>query len=156
MNYNNILISIIFLLSCSTVIANGILMVSEKNNLDFNNLSSIDKGYIFCLIYSELYLGIILIYNIIYYLYYYIFSCYSNGSLKFQYNCWKALFLFSGIITHIYLFYILITNTTYIDTNIHTINIVFNVNFLITLFLTIIFKYFKCKNNKVENYENLN
>tara|TARA_B100001121_G_scaffold310515_1_gene342041 strand:+ start:10417 stop:10887 length:471 start_codon:yes stop_codon:yes gene_type:complete len=156
MNYNNILISIIFFLSTSTVITNGILMINEKNKLNFSNLSSDNKGYVFALIYTEIFLCLVLIYNFIYYLYNFIFSCYSDNELKFNYSCWKALFLFSGIGIHIYLFFVLITRYAYIDIYVNTINVIFNINFFIIIFLTLIFKFLKCKNNKVGNYENLN
>lgn len=156
MNYNNILISIIFFLSTSTVITNGILMINEKNKLNFTNLSSDNKGYVFALIYTEIFLCLVLIYNFIYYLYNCIFSCYSDNELKFNYSCWKALFLFSGIGIHIYLFFVLITRYAYLDIYVNTINVIFNVNFFITIFLTLIFKFLKYKNNKVSNYENLN
>ena len=156
MNYNNILISILFLFTTSTVITNGVLMLNEKDKLNFDKLSSFEKGYVFCLIYSEIYLALILVYNIIYYLYYFIFSCYSEGELKFNYSCWKALFLFSGIATHIFLFFILVTQTSVIDSNIHTINIIFNTNLIITVVVTIIFKFLKLKNNNTNiSYENL-
>ena len=155
MNYNNILISIIFFLTTSTVITNGILMINEKNKLNFTNLSSDNKGYVFALIYTEIFLCLVLIYNFIYYLYNCIFSCYSDNELKFNYSCWKALFLFSGIGIHIYLFFVLITRYAYLDIYVNTINVIFNVNFFITIFLTLIFKFLKYKNNKVSNYENL-
>ena len=155
MNYNNILISIIFFFTTSTVITNGVLMINEKDKLNFENLSSDNKGYVFALIYTEIFLCLSLIYNFIYYLYNCIFSCYSDNELKFNYSCWKALFLFSGIGIHIYLFFVLITQYTYIDIYVNTINVIFNINFFIIIFLTLIFKFLKCKNNKVSNYENL-
>ena len=155
MNYNNILISIIFFFSTSTVITNGILMINEKDKLNFENLSSDNKGYVFALIYTEIFICLTLIYNFIYYLYNCIFSCYSDNELKFNYSCWKALFLFSGIGIHIYLFFVLSTQYTYIDDYVNTINVIFNINFFTTIFLTIIFKFLKCKNNKVNNYEDL-
>tara|TARA_A100001015_G_C14995824_1_gene716154 strand:+ start:908 stop:1624 length:717 start_codon:yes stop_codon:yes gene_type:complete len=154
-NNNNFLISIIFFLTTSTVISNGILMINEKDNLNFNNLSSNEQGFVVCLIYSEIYLILILIYNIIYYLYYCIFSCYSDGQLRFNYNCWTALFLLSGISIHIYLFYILVTHNIYINENVNTINIIFNVNFILIFFITCLFKFLKCKSNKIDNYENI-
>ena len=132
-------------------------MINEKDKLNFYHLSSNNKGYVFCLIYVEVFLSLILIYNLIYYIYNCIFSCYSDNELRFNYNCWKALFLFSGIGIHIYLFYILITRDAYIDDNVNTINVLFNVNFFITIIITLIFKIIKCnKNNKVSNYENIN
>ena len=156
MNYNNILLSLLFLFSTSTVITNGVLMLNEKDKLDFGKLSSFERGYVFCLIYSEIYIALILIYNIIYYLYYFIFSCYYDGELKFNYSCWKAIFLFSGIATHLFLFFVLATQTFVIDSNIHTINIIFNTNFIITVVITIIFKFLKLKNNNVNiSYENI-
>jgi hypothetical protein len=156
MNYNNILISIIFFFTSSTVLTNGILMIDEKDKLNFNNLSSSNKGYVFCLIYTEIYFILILIYNIIYCLYNCIFSCYSDGQLQIQYNCRTAIFIFSGISTQLYLFYILITEEPYIDIYINTINLIFIINFLITIFITCIFKFLKYKKNKTNNYEDLN
>jgi hypothetical protein len=155
MNYNNIFISIIFFFTTSTIVTNGVLMINEKNKLNFSNLSSDNKGYVFALIYTEIFLSLVLIYNFIYYLYNWIFSCYSDNELKINYSCWKALFLFSGIGVYIYLFFVLTTQYTYIDNYVNSINVIFNVNFFTTIFFTIIFKFLKCKNNKVNNYEDL-
>ena len=152
MNYNNILILILFLSSTATIITNGVLMINERDNLNFSNLTPDNKGYVFCLIYNEIYLFIILIYNIIYYFYYCLFSCFINGELQFNYNCWKALFFISGIISHIYLLVYLIIQKNKIDDNINNINIIFTVNFLFTIVITIIFNILKKRNN---NYLNL-
>lgn len=144
MNYNYILFSILFLFTTSTIITNGLLLSGQKNELNYSNLTSNNKLFVFSLIYTEIYLSIILIYNIIFYLYYCIYSCYSDGTLNSQFNCWKALFLFSGIGTHIILFINLI-NKTYINDNINIINIIFNINFIIIITMTLLFKYLKCK-----------
>ena len=156
MNYNNILISIMFFLTSSTVITNGILMIKEKDTLNFNNLSTDNKGYVVCLVYMEFYLLFILIYSLIFYFYKCICSCYSESEIKINYNCWKALYLLSGIGINIYLFIILITKNSYIDDNVNTINVLFNVNFFIIIFITILFYFLKKGNNKVSNYENIN
>ena len=100
-------------------------MINEKDKLNFENLSSDNKGYVFALIYTEIFICLTLIYNFIYYLYNCIFSCYSDNELKFNYSCWKALFLFSGIGIHIYLFFVLSTQYTYIDDYVNTINVIF-------------------------------
>lgn len=155
MNYNNILISIIFFFTISTVITNGVLMINEKDKLNFSNLSSDNKGYVFALIYTEIFLCLILIYNLIYCIYNCILSCCSDNELQFNYSCWKALFLFSGIGIHVYLFFILTTQFTYIDNYVNTINIIFNVNFFIIIIVTLIFKFLKYKYDKINNYENL-
>ena len=57
-------------------------------------------------------------------------SCYSESEIKINYNCWKALYVLSGIGINIYLFIILVTRNSYIDDNVNTINILFNINFL--------------------------
>ena len=155
MNYNNILISILFLISSSTVITNGILMINEKNNIHFYNLNNIEKSTVCCLIYNEISISIILIYNIIYYLYYFIFSCFSDNEIQFNYSCSKALFIISCLGTHIFLFFVLVTHKNIINDNIYYINIIFNVNFILTIIFTIIFKLIKVKNKKIE-YNNLN
>lgn len=154
MNFNNILISILFFLSSLTVITNGIFMLQEKKEINLDNLNNNQKGYIICLIYNEIFLLLILIYNFIYYLYYCIFLCYSDGKLTFNYNCWKAIFLFSGIGTHVYSIYILIENECYINETVNNINIIFVTNFLLTLFLTPLCNCLKYKFKK--NYDNLN
>lgn len=159
MNYNNILISILFFFTISTILTNGILMIHEKDKLEFNQLKSLEKGYVFSLVYTEIYLALLVVYNLIYYLYYCIFSCYSEGELTFNYNCYKALFLFSGIATQLFLFYILCFHPNMIDENVNNINIIFNTNFIITIITTIIFKCFKINNNtnnKNVKYEDLN
>ena len=153
MNNNNILISILFLLSSSTVITNGILMINEKNNIHFHNLNNIEKSTICCFIYNEIFICIILIYNIIYYLYYFIFSCFSDKEIQFNYSCSKALFIISGLATNIFLFLVLVTHKNIINNNIYHINIIFNVNFILTIIITIIFKLIK---NKKIKYNNLN
>lgn len=153
MNYNNILISILFFISCSTIITNGILMINEKNNIHFNDLNNIEKSTICCLIYNEIFIIIILIYNIIYYLYNFIFSCFSDNEIQFNYSCGRALFIISGIATNIFLFLILITHKNIINNKIYHIIIIFNANFILTIFIIIIFKFIK---NKKIKYNNLN
>jgi hypothetical protein len=151
MNFNNILIFILFLFSSSTIFINGILMIDQKKEINFNyfnDLNNYQKRYVICIIYNEIYLLLILIYNLIYYLYYCIFSCYSDGKLTFNYNCWKSLFLFSGLFTHIYSTYILTNDKYYINETINKINIIFVTNFLSTIFFTIIFNCLKCKFKK--------
>ena len=75
--------------------------------------------------------------------------------LRFNYNCWKALYVLSGIGINIYLFIILVTKI-HILNNVNTINILFNVNFFMIIFITILFYFLKKGNNKVSNYENIN
>jgi len=106
MNYNNIFISILFFFSGLTVLSNGILMINEKDKINFDNLSLTEKVYVGCLIYTEIYMFIILIYNLVYYIYKFIFSCFSDVDLTFSYSCYKALFIFSGLASHFYLIYV--------------------------------------------------
>lgn len=154
MNYNNILISILFFFSSLTVLSNGILMINEKDKLNFNNLSINEKVYVGCLVYTEIYIIIILIYNSIYYIYKFIFSCFSEGELTFSYSCYKSLFILSGLASQFYLIYVLITKDPFIDQNIYNINIIFVSNFLLIIFLATVFKCLKSK--KKEIYKNVN
>lgn len=157
MNYNNIFISIIFFFSGLSVLSNGILMINEKDKINFDNLSITEKVYVGCLVYTEIYMFIILIYNLVYYIYKFIFSCFSDADLTFSYNCYKALFIFSGLASHFYLIYVLIIKEPFIDQSIHDINIIFVSNFLLIIFLAIVFKFLKStkKENK-EIYKDVN
>jgi len=155
MNYNNILILLIFFTSTATVITNGVLMIKEKDVFTLHDSDSFKTSYIICLIYNEIYLFLCLLYNIIFYLYYCIFCCYNDNEIKITYNCWKAIFLFSGIATHIYSFFILVTQNSVINDNVHSINIVFNANFIFIILISCIFKVLKCNNtdNNILEYK---
>ena len=154
---NNILIYIIFFLSFLTISSNGILMINEKDKITFNNLSSIDQLYIFCIVYTEIYLIIMFIYNILYYIHYFFVLLFSNTTLTVNFNCYKTIFLLSGIGSHSYLFFILVTDVSEVNENIKTINIIFSTNFILTILISLISCYFNnCSSDDNNNNNNNN
>jgi hypothetical protein len=124
----------VFIASTVTVFINGYLMLLEKDKLDFKELTKKEKTYTISLVYNEIYLGIFVIYTFIYFLYHSIMFCYTNKKIELTFSFWKAIYLFSGIISHIYSAYVLFFHPGYIDENIQTININFTVNMFVSLF----------------------
>ena len=59
-----------------------LLMIKKKDTLNFNNLSTDNKGYVVCLVLYGILFLFILIYSLIFYLYKCIFSCYSESEIK--------------------------------------------------------------------------
>lgn len=60
--------------------------------------------------------------------------CYTNKRIEITFSIWKAIYLFSGIISHFYSAYILFFHPNYIDSSIQKININFAVNMFVCLF----------------------
>jgi hypothetical protein len=130
----------IFIVSTITVVINGYFMLLEKDKLEFKELTKSERIYTISLIYNEIYLGLYIIYTFIYLLYYIFINCISNKSIEITFSLWKAIYLFSGIISHIYSTYILLFNPNYIDQNIQTININFTANIILCILSVIITK----------------
>jgi|SaaInlStandDraft_5_1057022.scaffolds.fasta_scaffold04426_5 hypothetical protein len=150
---NSLLQFLIMFFISGTVITNGVLIYTEKDNFDFNTLSKNQKLYSISLISCEIYLGIILLYFIFYYLYYFSLRCYSDNPIVHNFNIWYFLFILYGLVIHIFILYHLFFNKDYIDLNIQYISIIFSSNISIILFLIFIINIYKrCYSNK-KKYE---
>ena len=149
MTPNTLIKFLLFISSSLTFLANGIFMIKEKETLNFENLSKDQDIYVALLIYIELYLGIILIYNLFYYFYEQCYSCCNDNPLTKSFSCLTALFLTTGIISHGIIIYYLIKNKNYIDENIEKINIIFTSNMCFCIFIVLIINIYKqcCKKN---------
>ena len=155
MNLNYLLIFLTLLSSTSTFLTNGYFMIKESDNIKFTSLDNPDRIYISLLLYNEFYIGVLLIYIYMLILMKFLFSCYSDGNINIDYSLLKAIFFFSGIASHVYTFIILISYSKYyINYSIFKISLVFTINFLFVIFITILINIFK--RLKSSNYYNLN
>lgn len=148
MTPNDFIKIFIFFASLGTVISNGVLMYQEKDQLNFNKLSRNQDFYVGILIYTEIFIGLIVLYNILYYVYNLLHKCCNDNDLSSSFSLLKTIYIMSGVASHIILIYFLIKNKNYIDDSIQNINIIFTANFLISIFTIIVVNiYKKCKND---------
>lgn len=147
MNKYLYLISLIYLSSITTISINGYLMIKEKDTLNFLKLSKHQQMYTICLIYNELFIASLIIYNTLFYIYNCIVSCYSDNKSIISFNLWHILYIFTGFFTHFYCIFNLLIHNNYIDNNIQNINIIFTSNMSFIILSTII-NYLFIKNKK--------
>lgn len=151
MTPNDFIKIFIFFASLGTVISNGVLMYQEKDQLDFNKLTKNQYFYIGILIYTEIFVGLIVLYNLLYYIYNFFYKCCNDNDLSSSFSLFKMIYIISGIVSHLILIYFLIKNKNYIDDSIQNINIIFTGNLLISIFVIIVVNiYKKC----IKDYEN--
>jgi hypothetical protein len=152
MSPNNIIKFLLFLLSTTTFLVNGMFMIKEKDVLNFKNLNKEQDIYVALLIFTEIYIGIILIYNLLYYIYEHFYSCCNDNKLTSSFSLLKTIFLLSGIASHIVIIYYLIKNKNYIDENINNINIIYTSNICACFFIILIINLYKnCVNKNKEH-----
>lgn len=148
MTPNNLIKYILFFSCLGTFLTNGILMIKEKNLLNFSELNKNQDFYVGILIYTEIFLGLITFYNILFYIYKYFYKCCNDNEITSSFSLFKMIFLLSGIVSHITLFYYLIKHKYYIDENIQHINIIFCSNFIFNFFIILFINIYKnCKKN---------
>lgn len=149
MSPNTLIKILLFLSSSITFIVNGILMIKEKNNLNFQSLNKNQDIYLGIIIYTELYLGFILLYNFLFYMYKNFYSCCNDDNITPTFGCFKTLLILSGIGTHIGILYYLINNNIYITEHVNRISIIFISNMCFCIFIILIINIYKkcCKKN---------
>ena len=98
MSPNKILQIVLFITSITTIVTNGILMIKEKNTLDFKTLTDKQDYYVGCLIYNECFMILLLTYIFLFYIYETIIGCCSEKSTVSTFSVFKILFIISGII----------------------------------------------------------
>lgn len=143
MTPNKLIKILIFLTSTLTFISNGIIMLKEKDTINFQSLNKNQDLYVGLLIYTEIYIGIILLYNLLYYIYEQFYNCCNDNRITTSFSFFKTIFLLTGLVTHMIIAYYLISNKNYIDNNINTISIIFTSNLGISLFIILIINIYK-------------
>lgn len=141
----------LFISSTLTFLANGILMIKEKDVLNFQKLNKNEDIYVGLLIYTEIYLGIILLYNLLFYIYEQFYNCCNDNKISTSFSFLKTLYILSGLFSHLILVYYLIKHKNYIDENINKINTIFTSNIAFCFFIVCVVNiYKKCSKNKTK------
>jgi hypothetical protein len=154
MSPNKLLQIVLFITSISTIVTNGILMIKEKDTLDFKTLTDKQDYYVGSLIYNEFFMILLLTYIFLFYIYETIVGCCSDKSTVSTFSIFKILFIISGIVSHVSIMFYLFIHSNYIDENITNISIIFTTNFLFSIVFTLGVNIYKCYHKK--DYDELN
>lgn len=140
--------------SMITTILVAVFLAKDYSNISIDNLSSDEKIFTGVLIFSEIILGLTMIYLT--------FACIWSGIVlccndedktTFQFSFYKVLFLLGCIASNFYLFYVLVTNRIMIDNLITASGWLLVSNMFFICIVGIINKIYQIRHKKKEYQE---
>lgn len=147
-----------FISSFITCIVAGGLLIKEKDNISFNDLSKDDKIFGGILIFSEIFLFTLVSY--------FVLSCIWSGLMLccndrdttvYQFSLYKVIYLLGGIASYIYMFVILCQNSIMISNDVTLASWFLVGNFLFVVGITSLNKVYNlcCISQKEKGYNDL-
>ena len=108
-----------FITSFITCIVSGGLLIKEKDNISFNQLTKDEKIFGGLLIFSEIFLLTLVSYFVLSCIWSgLVLCCNDRDNTVYQFSIYKILYLLGGIGAHIYLFITLLSNYIMINNDI--------------------------------------
>ena len=137
----------------STILV-AIFLINDYSNISISSLTKDEKVYTGLLLYSEINLGLSMVYLIL--------SCFWSGMILCcndkdtttnNFSISKMIFILSGVASNFCLFFILIHNKIIIDSLLTASGWILIGNMLFIILTTVLYKIYKLNNKK---YEDLN
>jgi hypothetical protein len=151
MTPHNLLKLIIYISTTTVATVNGIMMIKEKEQIDISNLSTTQELYIFFIIYTQIYLILVLLYNILFCIYDNLNNCCSDKKITLTFSVIKVLYFVSGLVSHCFLMYYVFIHKGYIDKTVDIISILYITNIYFVILLTIYINIYIYRNKKNYN-----
>ena len=146
--------------SSITLVFSIILLIKEYKTISFKDINHDERTYLECVIYSTIYLFLMLGYFLMTYLWTGLLLCCSDHDKpSFSFSVYRVIFVFSGICVNSYIFYLLIKHKNIINDYATTTGWILVINMLFIILATSLNKIYKLccnkENKKESKYEEI-